>query len=63
MEPELEFICGEHLAEERLELAKKFERWARQIRLSLTIDFGHAPQKTPRPLFPREPRKWHLRNN
>ena len=64
MEPELEFICNEHYAGERVELAKKFERWARQIRMSLSMDFDYPPPGKAPPLWPPEPRSaWRLRNN
>jgi len=40
VEPELEFMLCEHSALERLEMARKFERWAKQIRLQLTVCVG-----------------------
>lgn len=57
MEPELEFILREHTLWERLETAERFERWARQIRVSLCILNGYPPYKKTRGIFPPEPRR------
>jgi hypothetical protein len=37
VEPELEFMLEGHSALERLEMARKFDRWSRQIRMQLTV--------------------------
>lgn len=37
VEPELAFMIEHHTAAERLELARKFDRWSHQIRLQLTV--------------------------
>lgn len=66
VEPELNFIIAEHSAAERLEMAQKFERWARQIRMQLTVcldgDGNWMPPKNTRRI--KEPR-WFckLQNN
>ena len=42
MEPELELIGGLWSAAKRLRMARKFERWAKQLRLSGNIMFLDA---------------------
>jgi len=48
LEPELEEIAGFWPAAKRFEMARKFRRWARQLRVSAFILF-HDSHRTSRP--------------
>lgn len=63
VEPELEFIVSRYSALERLEMAQKFERWAKQLRLQLTVCVGVdvMPPKVRR--IPEPRRHVKLQNN
>jgi hypothetical protein len=47
LEPELELEAGWFTPSQRLELARKFERWARQLRVSAFILGRDAEPKRP----------------
>jgi len=49
LEPSLECKVGRWSAWQRRELARKFERWARQLRVSARmLDLDEAPKPPPR---------------
>ena len=60
MEPELECEVGLFTASQRVELARKFERWARQLRVSAFILRRAAERKEPAVLKALPPRKLAL---
>lgn len=66
LEPELEVMLNGYTAQERLESAQRFERWARQIRLQLTLCTSDGRSFMPPKNVARipEPRRWvRLQNN
>ena len=61
MEPDLEMHAGNFTAAQRRELARKLERWAKQLRISaFIIDRDSAPR--PRPALKRLSRTQLRRN-
>ena len=66
VEPELAFVIDDYTAAERLEFALKLERWAKQIRLQLTVclqgDGDYMPPRNVK-VIPEPRRKAAIRNN